>query len=346
MTVQGIAILVRTVIVGSIVASAAGMPAAAQPSVADFYRGRTITFLVGSGEGGGFDLSARLAAQFLGRFIPGNPAIVVQNMPGASGLRAAEYVYAVAPRDGSVVCITQPSMVLHKVLNPQARFNPAEYTWVGRLASFTTYGLVWRTAPVQTMEEAKTKTAVLGAVGPSGPGAMLPTALNKLAGTKFTVVKGYKSASELGLAMERGELHGSGSSAFEYVYRKGWVDKKLITFLFTIGLQRNPNVPDAPTVVELVPDARDKRIIGLAASASDIGRSIIAPPGVPAERADALRRAFGEMVKDRDFIAEAARRRLDFDPLPAEDIHKIVAEDMATPADVVDVARKVLEGDK
>src|SRR5262245_51840539 len=126
--------------------AAVGSQAAAQP---EFYRGKTINLLVGSGEGGGFDLSARLTAQFLNRYLPGNPAIVVQNMPGASGLRVAEYVYNVAPRDGTVIAITQPSLVQHKVLNASARFDPTEYTWIGRLGGFVTYGVVWHTAPVQ-----------------------------------------------------------------------------------------------------------------------------------------------------------------------------------------------------
>jgi len=329
-------------LIGCIVASS---PAAAQPAT-DFYRGRTISLVVGSGEGGGFDLSARLSAPFLSRHLPGNPVVVVQNMPGASGLRAAEYISNAAPRDGSVIAITQPSMVLHKVLNPSARFNPAEYAWIGRIASFTTYGVVWHTSPVQTMQEARHKEVILGAVGPSGPAVMLPQALNLLAGTKINIVKGYKSASELGLAMERGEVQGSGSSAFEYVHSKGWVDKKLVHFLYTIGLARKANVPDTPTVIELVPDPRGKQIIRLAASASDIGRSIIAPPGIPAERASALRQAFERMVRDPEFLAETGRRRLDFDPLSADAIFRIVADDMATPADVIESARAILEGEK
>ena len=201
------------------VVAAASQPAAAQ----DFYRGKTINLMVGSGEGGGFDLSARLVAQFLPRFIPGSPTIVVQNMPGASGLRVAEYMYNVAPRDGSVIAITQPSMVQHKVLNASARFNPAEYAWLGRLGGFVTFAVVWHTAPAQTVEGAKQRERILGAVGPSEPGAMLPAALNVLAGTRFTIVKGYKSAAEMGLAVERGEIHGSGSASYEYVSSKGWL---------------------------------------------------------------------------------------------------------------------------
>jgi tripartite-type tricarboxylate transporter receptor subunit TctC len=326
-------------------AAAAGSSVAAQ-SVADFYRGNTVTLAVGSGPGGGFDLSARLTAQFIGKYIPGNPTIVVQNMPGASGLRAAEYVANVAPRDGSVICITQPSLVLHKILTPSARFNPVDYTWIGRLSAFVTYGVVWHTSPVQTMADATTKTAILGGVGPSGPGVMMPTALNQLAGTKFTVVKGYKSASELGLAMERGEVNGSGSSAWEYVHSKRWIENKLARMLFTIALARSTVFPDIPTVVELAREERGKNIMRLVASASDIGRAIIAPPGVPADRAAALRGAFAQLVKDPDFLAEAKRRGFEVDPLPDADLLKIVADDMRMPADVVEGTRAITEHEK
>jgi len=320
-------------------------PAAAQP-VDDFYRGKTISLLVGSGEGGGFDLSARLTAQFLGRYIPGTPAIVVQNMPGASGLRVAEYIYNVAPRDGTVIAITQPSIVQHKVLNVAARFNPAEYAWLGRLGAFVTYGVVWHTAPVQTIEEAKRRELVLGAVGPSGPGAMLPAALNRLAGTKFAIVKGYKSAADMGLAIERGEIHGSGSASFEYVNGKGWLDKKLARLFFTIGLARSAKAMDAPTVVELAADERGKNIMRLAASASEIGRSFLAPPGLPAERAAVLRAAFARMVADPEFVTESARRGLEVEPLAPEALLQIVADDLSMSADVVEGLRAIMEYEK
>jgi tripartite-type tricarboxylate transporter receptor subunit TctC len=175
---------------------------------------------------------------------------------------------------------------------------------------------------------------------------MLPAALNRLAGTRITIVKGYKSAAELGLAMERGELHGSGSSSWEYVQSKGWIDKKLVRMLFTIGLSRSHYVPEVPTVVELATDERGKNVMRLVVSASEIGRAILAPPGIPAERASALREAFARMVKDPEFIAESTRRSLDVEPLPAADILKIVADDMAMSADVVEATRAIMETEK
>jgi tripartite-type tricarboxylate transporter receptor subunit TctC len=336
------ALLIAAALAG---ASASPAAAPAQPA-ADFYRGRTMSLVVGSGEGGGFDLSARLTAPFLTRHIPGRPTIVVQNMPGASGLRAAEYLANLAPRDGSVIAITQPSIVLDKALNPAARFDPLAYAWIGRLATFTTFGVVWHTAPVQSIAEARARELIVGAVGPSGPAVMLPAALNRLAGTKLTIVKGYKSAADLGLAIERGEVQGSGSSALEYVAGKGWLERKLARLIYTIGLARDARAADVPTVVELVPDAGGKDIMRLAAGPSAIGRSIIAPPGLPTDRAAALRQAFGELVSDPEFIAESARRGLDLDPLAAAGLRAIVADAMAMPADVVAGLRAIAEGER
>lgn len=334
-----IAAATAALLVGSISA------ASTQPSD-EYYRNKTINLLVGSGEGGGFDLSARLVAPYLSRYLPGQPNVVVQNMPGASGLRTAEFIFNVAPRDGTTIAITQPSIVLHKVLNASARFDPRAFTWVGRLGGFVTYGVVWHTSPVQTIEEARRREVVLGAVGPSGPGAMVPAALNELTGTRITIVKGYRSAAHVGLAMERGEIHGSGSSSYEFVSGKGWLDKKLARLFFTIGFSRSAKAPDSPTVVELARDERGKNIMRLTASASEIGRSIMAPPGLAPEQAVVLRTAFEQIVKDKDFIAESSRRGLEVEPLSADALSKIVAEDMAMPADVVDGLRAIMESQK
>ncbi|MCC6888771.1 MAG: hypothetical protein IT536_09575 [Hyphomicrobiales bacterium] len=323
----------------------ASAPASAQPS-SEYDRNKTVILLVGSGEGGGFDLSARLVAPYLSRYLPGHPNVVVQNMPGASGLRAAEFIFNVAPRDGTTLAITQPSVVLHKVLHPSARFDPRAFTWIGRLGAFVTYGVVWHTAPVQTIEESRQREVILGAVGPSGPGAMLPAALNQLAGTRITIVKGYRSAAEMGLAIERGEIHGSGSASYEFVHGKGWLDKKLARLFFTIGLSRSDKAPDVPTVVEYARDERGTNIMRLAASASEIGRSIMAPPGLAAERAAMLRAAFEQVVKDKDFIAESLRRGLEVEPLSADRLSKIVADATSMSPDVVDGLRALMEPTK
>ena len=172
-------------------------------------------------------------------------------MAGASGMQAVDYMFNVAPQDGTVICIPQPTMILNKVVDHTARYEPQKFGWVGRMASLQTLGVVWHTAPVQTIEAAKKAPLIMAAAQGNGSGANVLTALNRLVGTKFTMVKGYKSVSELGLAMERGEVQGISSTSWEYVESKGWIKQKDIGFLYIIGSARNPKIPDTPTINEL-----------------------------------------------------------------------------------------------
>ena len=331
--------------VGFAVAFIVSIAGARAQSVADVYHGKTIRILIGTSEGGGFDLSGRLIAQFIGRYIPGDPNVVPQNMPGASGLLAAEYLYNVAPKDGTVIAITQPSIVLNKAINPSAPYQPRDFGWIGRLASFVTYGVVWHTSPVQTIDKAKTRSITLAANGPSGPGAVIPGALNQFIGTKFVIVKGYKGPDDNGLAMQRGETNGIGSAGAEYLQNKGWLDQKLVRVLYTIGANRSPAFSDAPSVVEIIADPRDRDAMKLIVSPSDIGRAIIAPPGLPRDRLDALRQAFERMIRDPEFQAQSAARHLDLEPRSGDNVQKFVAEAMGMPANVVERARAAMQAE-
>ena len=227
-----------------VVFSAASMLAAfsfassAAQSAEDLFKGKTINIVVAAGEGGGFDIAARVTAMYLPRFLPGRPTIVVQNMPGANGIRATEYIYRIAPRDGLTIGVLQPLMVLNKVLDPSARYEPQEFTWIGRMNPSPTFGVSWHTAAVRSIEEAKTTKLTLAAGGPLGPAWMISQALNRLAGTKFAPIKGYPSANDQGLAMERGEVGGMGSASEEYLQDRGWFDQKLVNVIYTVGRER------------------------------------------------------------------------------------------------------------
>lgn len=316
--------------------------AAAAQSVGDFYAGRSMQMVIGAGEGGGFDIAGRLVAEHLSRHLPGKPRIVPQHMPGASGLRAAEFIYSLAPKDGTAIVHTQPSMVLHKILEPSARFEPEKFTWIGRLNSFKTYSVVWHAAPAQTVEQAKSQELVVGALGTSGPSYMLATALNRMSGTKFKIVLGYKSTGEQGIAMERGEIHAIGSTSWEHIDGRRWLQNGQAKLLFTIASERSPYAPGLPTVVELVSGDRDKNAMRLITSAAEVGRAFFAPPGIPVERAQALRDAFERMVKEPDFIAEAKKRAIDIEFLSGADMARMVAGHMTMSADVVARAREVV----
>ncbi len=309
-------------------------------AVSDFYKGKTLSLIIGSGPGGGYDFSGRLVAQHLGRFIPGNPTIVPRNVPGASSLVAAQNVYNVAARDGTTLGLFQPTFVLEKVMDHSLKFEAQNYSWIGRVDALDLFGIVWHTSPVKTVADAKRIEIAMAANGPSGTSATIPWALNRMIGTKFKVVLGYNSTASTGLSLERGETFGTGSTSWEYLETKrDWLEQKKIAFLYTIALARSQRQPNAPSIVELVDNARDRDILKLIASSSTIGRAIVAPPGVPADRVAVLRQAFEQMVKDPDFAADAHQRRLGVNPMPGAELERIVAE-VANPSDDLVAALK------
>ena len=321
-----------------------GAAPAESQSTADFYRGKSISLIIGFGEGGGYDLSARLVAQYLPRFIPGNPSIVPRNMPGASSVRAVEYFHNVAPRDGTALGFFISTITLDKATDRSLKYEPERFTWIGRVDSAVTFGTVWHDAPAQSVEAAKRQKLILAAIGPAGTAATVPWALNRLIGTQFAVVTGYDSSATMGLAMERGETQGIGSTSWDYLLTKpDWLAEKKIRILYTLGLARDARAPDAPTILELVTSPRDKQVMTLIASTSTIGRALVAPPDLPADRAAALRQAFQEMVQDPAFLADAKKRQLGVDPLPGSAIQDLVAEVMAMPAEVVETMKSVTQ---
>jgi tripartite-type tricarboxylate transporter receptor subunit TctC len=309
--------------------------------VADFYRGKTVTFIIGSGEAGAYDLGARLMARYLARYIPGHPAVVPQNMPGASSVRAASYIYGVAPRDGTALGTAQPTIVLNKLLDPAAAYEPSRYTWIGRLQPMTLVGVAWAGAAEHTMTDASERKLIVSASGASGTSAIVPWALNRLAGTHFQVVTGYQSLIPQLLAMERGEVEGVGSATLSDVQKRIQAGK--VSFLYTIAAQRSRQLPDVPAITEFAHDDLDRTVLRLLGSVTDIGFTIMAPPGVPADRAAALRKAFLEMARDPNFLAEAKKIGLDPEPQSGEQLQSVVAETLGAAGEAVQKLRQVTQ---
>jgi tripartite-type tricarboxylate transporter receptor subunit TctC len=319
-------------------------PVACADPIEDFYRGKTVSFVIGSGEAGVYDLGGRLMARHLARFIPGNPTLVPQNMPGASSVRAATYIYNVAPRDGMAFGTAQPTIVLNKLMDPAAKYEPQNYTWIGRLQPMTLVGIAWKGAPNHTMADAKDRKLIVGASGASGTSAIVPWALNRIAGTHFQVVSGYQSQTPQLLAMERGELEGVGSASLTDILAKDdWMKNDKVNFLYTIATRRSTKLPDVPTIVEFAQNDLDRAVLRLLGSVTDIGFTIMAPPGIPADRAAALRKAFLDMANDPDFLADAARIRLSPEPLSGEELQKVVADTLATTGEAVQKLREVTQ---
>ena len=316
-------------------------PGFAADGVADFYAKKTVNLIIGSGEGGLYDTAGRVIAQHLKRFIPGAPYVVPQNMAGASSVRATEYLYNVAPRDGTALAFVQPTVVFNRVLDPTAKYDPRDFFWVGRLQPMVFVGIAWAGAPATSLEEAKQKELILAANAPTGAAAMVPWALNQLAGTKFTVIRGYESETANMLALQRGEVQGIGSMTITDLLEKHWIEQKQAFLLYTIAPERAREAPDTPTIVELARGEGDRAVLGLLANPSAIGQTVMGPPGIPADRQAALRAAFAAMVADKDFIADAKKRLLEVEPLSGPALERLVAENFAVPADLVQKLKQV-----
>jgi tripartite-type tricarboxylate transporter receptor subunit TctC len=315
--------------------------------VADFYRGKTISFIIGSGEGGAYDLGGRLMARYLARYIPGHPTLVPQNMPGASSVRAASYIYSVAPRDGTAFGTAQPTIILNKLLEPGASYQPEKYTWIGRLQPMVLVGIAWSAAAHHTMANARKGKLIVSASGASGTSAIVPWALNRTAGTHFQVVTGYQSLVPQLLAMERGEVEGIGSATLgDVLKRQDWITSHKVNFLYAIASQRSAMLPQVPTIVEFAQNDLDRAVLRLLGSVSDIGFTIMAPPRLPADRTASLRTAFAAMVKDPAFLAEARKIGLEPEPMSGEALQIMVADTLGATGAAVQKLRAVTQPER
>lgn len=324
--------------------SAAALPVRADP-VAEFYKGGTIRLIIGIAVGGSYDLMGRMVARQLPKYIPGNPRIVVENMPGASGRIATNFAFNVAPRDGSVLIAAQESIPLSQAMGePEVRYDAQQFNWIGNPIDPLSVLTVWHAVGVRSIEEAKTKEVTIGATSPAGTNYLIPKMLNDLVGTRFKIITGYTGAAAIDLAMERGEVQGRGSGSWSS-YKSGrpqWISEKLLIPLVQMNLQRHPDLPDVPRLVDLANDEKTTRVFELYSITSAIGRPMFTPPGVPAERVAALRAAFDHVMKDPEFLADAERNKEEIMPVPGAELQKLVARVLATPKDTVEQLKAAL----
>lgn len=314
-------------------------------AVADFYNGRTITFIVGAGAGGTYGLYGRVLGEHMGRHIPGNPNVIVNFHGGSSGgIVASNFLHGAAPKDGSTIGMTQQTASVAQVLRPKAsRYDTREWNWIGSMAPVRNMLALWHTAPAQTIEEAKQTEVLVGATGMSSPTYITPMLLNRFVGTKFKIIRGYEGAKGLDLAMERGETFGRGASWLSLVVgAPHWVEEKKIKAVVFDSLTREPGLPEVPTLAELVQDPREKKIAELIGISSEYGRAVFAPPGVPSARVAALRAAFDATMKDPAFLADAKKRQIPIEPLSAARLEELDRMIHDTPEDVIAEAREIM----
>jgi tripartite-type tricarboxylate transporter receptor subunit TctC len=313
---------------GSLAAIALLPPPASGQSVAEFYRNKTVTFIIGYPPAGANDIYARAVSRHIGKYIPGNPTVVARNMPGGGSLVAANHIFNVAPKDGTVLGLIVPTVPLEERLGASnVRFKAAQFNWIGRLAPTPNVTFVMATSPVKTIQDAMRRETLLSATGRSSTVAIYPSMLNHVVGTKFKLVMGYKGSAEAMLAMERGEAEGH-STTWDGVKSRAanHLRDKTITLLVQYGLKRHPELPNIPASVELGKTSEQVESLRVFANATDVGRFILSTPDTPADRIQALRRAFDAMVKDPEFIAELQAAKVELGPLSGEELQKLVAE--------------------
>ncbi len=313
-------------------------------SVHDFYAGKQVTVIVGAGAGGGYDLQARAMARHLGKHIPGNPSFVVQNMPGAGSLQAANYIYNQAPADGTTLALLQRGMMLIRLINPSGvRFELGKLNFLGSLNSEVGVVLAWHTTEHRTTKDLFDKELIVGGITGVDP-ETTPRLLNALIGTKFKIVTGYNTTALIALAIERGEVQGIADWSWSSVkaVRPDWLRDKLARVLMQVGLHKEPELADLPSALDFVHNEVDRKVMELNFTQKTAARPVVAPPGVPADRVAALRAAFAALAHDKEFMADAERSRLEMTPVPGEAIDKVVALIAATPPDIAERYSQVL----
>ena len=319
---------------------ALSLPVAAQ-TPEQFYAGKAIDLVIGYPPAGSNDTYARLLARHLGRHVPGNPNVVPKNMPGAGSFQALGYVYNLAPKDGSVIGIGAPTAPLDEKLGTQGvRFKTAEFNWIGRIDSLINIVFMWKTSPVKSVADAQRIESTLSGTGAGSTVSVYPTVMNNVLKTKFKLIMGYRGSNEAQLAVERGEVEGHSTSwTAVKVAHPEWLPSKSITILVQFGLNRHPELPDVPTVVELARTDEERAILRAVMNATEVGTAFFTTPGVPAERVTALRRAFDATMKDPEFLDEARRMNLTIGPITGEELQKLVTEVSSITPDILDKVR-------
>jgi tripartite-type tricarboxylate transporter receptor subunit TctC len=313
-------------------------PAFAQ-SAAEFFKDKQITFYVGLSPGGGYDLNARLVAKYIGRYIPGQPQVIVKNMPGGGGLVMTNYVANVSPKDGLHIGAPQRGVPFEPLLGDasNAKFDPRTLQWIGSANADTSVAVATRRSGVKTWQDLKQKELIVAGTGIGTESVTVPYVLRNILGFKFRVIAGYPGGSEMNLAMQRGEVDGRGTFSWTSLkpHLKEWVESGELSILYQQGLRKHPDIPNVPLVTEFAENDDQKKMIELQFTAFELGRPYFVAEGVLADRVAALRRAFDQAMKDKDLLADAEKQDLEANPTRGEEMQEIFTRVFATPKELV-----------
>ena len=329
------------------IAALAMLPAsfAAAQSSAEFYKGRNVELYIGYSVGGGYDLYARLLAKYMGKHIPGNPIVVPKNMTGAGSLRLTGWLYNVAPKDGTVFGAIGRGTAFDPILgNDKAQFDGTKFSWIGSANNEVSICVAWHTSGVTKFADLLTKELVVGGTSSAADTDQFPKVVNGVLGTRFKIISGYPGGNEIGLAMERGEVQGRCGWSWSSVKstHQQWFDEKKFHILVQLALEKHPDLPNIPLITDLAKDAESRAILKLIFARQVMGRPFLAPPGVPRDRTEALRKAFMDTMRDKDFLADTDKAKMEITPVHGAEIDRLVKEIYATPKAVAQKAAELI----
>jgi tripartite-type tricarboxylate transporter receptor subunit TctC len=313
---------------------------------AEFYKGKTVELYIGYSVGGGYDLYGRVLARHIGKFIPGNPTVVPKNMEGAGSLRFANWLFRVAPKDGTVFGTFGRGTAFDPVLGePGAQFDGTKYTWIGSANDEVSVCVAWQSAGIASFDDLLTKEITVGATGGSSDTDQFPRIMNGVLGTRMRVVSGYPGGNDVVLAMERGEVQGRCGWSWSSVMstHRAWVDDKKIVTLVQLSLGSHAGLANVPVIADLAKTEEQRQILRLIFARQTMGRPFLAPPGIPGDRAEALRKAFMDTMTDKDFLADAEKAQLEIAPVSGDRVQALVEEIYQTPPEVAKKAAAMLK---
>jgi tripartite-type tricarboxylate transporter receptor subunit TctC len=328
---------------GAIALSLSGSSALAQ-GADDFFKGKTVTVYIGFSPGGTYDLFGRMVSRYIGKHIPGQPTVVASNMPGAGSLTAANWLYRAAPKDGTALGIVSQTMAMDEALKAKGvQYKAVEFNWIGRVTSNIEVHVISTKSKGSTLEGMRLAEVPVASTGPGSPSDTYPRIMNEVFGAKFKVIRGFPGSTDGLLAVERGEVDGALTSWNTMKStRMDWLTDKKAVLLVQYVTERSPELKGVPTLVELAKNDADRKLLTFAVSSAELGRFIIAPPGLPGDRVNTVRRAFDAAMKDPELLAEVNKAKLDFEPATGEEIAKIVAQTSNVEASVIERMQKII----
>jgi tripartite-type tricarboxylate transporter receptor subunit TctC len=332
-------------ICSGIVALALSLASASADPIAEFYKGKNINWILSAGAGGGYASYAHAFAPFFSKHIPGNPHIVIQNMPGAGGIRAMIYLANVAPKDGTTIGLVHSSVPFAPLYGTRgANFDPRQMHWIGSITSAFGICVSWTASGITKWEDLFEREFIVGGTGAGSQMETLPTMLKQLFGAKIRIVSGYKGGNDVYIAMERGEVHGRCGGLVSSIKstRPDWFPKKLISVPIQIAIERDDDFPDVPAVAEFVKDERTRQVLELILSPFAMDRPILLPPGTPPDKVAALRKAFSAAMRDPAFHAEAKRQKIEIKEISGERVTEVIRRAYAMPPEVIQAAKQAM----